>query len=337
MSEARITSEAELIALLAPLTRGAPGALGLKDDCARLTPKSGCDLVLKTDPVRAGVHFFEDDPPTAIACKSLAVNVSDLVAKGAEPVAYLMALSFPEAPTHQWVAEFVRGLHEAQTEFGCHLIGGDTDRAGGPLSITVTVIGEVAAGRMVRRDTARAGDAVYVSGHLGDAALGLMLHREARDGRMALRNRWGLADSAAIELMKRYMRPTPRLSLSAIVRDHARASMDVSDGVVKDLERMCKASGVGADVDADRLPLSPVAAGVLQRETDLFARVVSAGDDYEILTAVAPDQCAAFEAASASAGTPVTLIGQFRAGDGVAVTRMDGTAVTFDRKGWDHF
>ena len=173
MSNEHITSEADLIAMLTHLTAGAPGAFGLRDDCACLTPRPGYDLVLKTDPVRAGVHFFPDDPPAAIAWKALAVNVSDLAAKGARPVAYLMALSFPAPPTRTWVTEFARGLGAAQAAFGCHLIGGDTDRSPGPLSIGITVIGEVPLGAMVRRDTARPGDAIYVSGTLGDSGIGL--------------------------------------------------------------------------------------------------------------------------------------------------------------------
>lgn len=337
MSDARISSEAELIALLAPLTAGAPGAMGLKDDCARITPKPGFDLMLKTDPVRAGVHFFEDDPPASIAWKALAVNVSDLAAKGAVPLAYLMALSFPEAPRHVWVTEFVRGLAEAQAAFGCHLIGGDTDRAPGPLSISMTVIGEVPAGKVVRRDTAQVGDAIYVSGTLGDAALGLMLHREAREGRTMLREHWDLDDAKAVALMKRYMRPVPRLQLAKAVRDHARASMDLSDGVVKDLERMCKASGVGAQIDVDLMPVSAAAKHIFAKEPDALTRIVSAGDDYEILATVAPNATANFEAAVRASPTPMRRIGEIIAAQGVRVMRDDGSEIVFDRKGWDHF
>ncbi len=337
MSDARITSEAELIALLAPLTAGAPGAMGLRDDCARLLPTPGTELVLKTDPVRAGVHFFEDDPPASIAWKALAVNVSDLAAKGATPVAYLMALSFPEAPKHAWVTEFARGLAEAQAAFGCHLIGGDTDRAPGPMSITMTVIGEVPAGKMVRRDTAQAGDAIYVSGTLGDAGLGLRLHREARDGHTHLRDSFGLSDYDAVGLMKRYMRPEPRLDLAGVVRDHARASMDISDGLVKDLERMCKASGVGAVVDSVLIVWSRPLSTVLAKQPDVFTQLLSAGDDYEILAAVPQDQVEALRAKAKMTPTPMRRIGTIVEGSGVRVTRTDGTDIAFDRKGWDHF
>ena len=150
--------EEAIIHLLAPLARGAPGALGLEDDCALIAPAPGSELVLKTDPVAEGVHFLADDAPEDIAWKALAVNVSDLAAKAARPLGYLMALSFPEAPTADWVTRFAAGLEAAQASFGCHLLGGDTDRRPGPLTISITVIGEVEAGRMVRRGTARPGE-----------------------------------------------------------------------------------------------------------------------------------------------------------------------------------
>ena len=160
---------------LAPLAAGFPGAFGLQDDCALLTPEPGTELVLKTDPVMAGVHFFPDDAPDDIAWKALAANVSDLAAKGAQPLAYLMALALPVAPKHAWMQRFVLGLGQAQQAFGCHLIGGDTDRRPGPLTITPMVIGEIPCGQMVRRSAALSGDIICVSGSLGDASLGLAL------------------------------------------------------------------------------------------------------------------------------------------------------------------
>ena len=152
---------------LAPLAAGYPGAFGLTDDCAAFTPTAGCDLVVKTDPVAADIHFFPDDAPEDIGWKALAVNVSDLAAKAATPRAYLMALSFPEAPNRDWMQRFAAGLSQAQQAFGMHLIGGDTDRRPGPVTVSITVFGEVPAGRMVRRGTAKAGDLICVSGTLG--------------------------------------------------------------------------------------------------------------------------------------------------------------------------
>src|SRR6478672_5232842 len=180
-TESRVTGEEAIIqGFLAPLARGFPGAFGLKDDCALLTPEPGTELVLKTDPVAEGVHFLPDDAPGDVAWKALAVNISDLAAKGAIPIGYLMALSFPTPPSSDWLAAFAQGLETAQQEFGCHLMGGDTDRRPGPVTISITAVGSVPQGRMVRRNTARPGDAILVSGTLGDAALGLLLRRNAR-------------------------------------------------------------------------------------------------------------------------------------------------------------
>lgn len=337
MDTTPLASEAELIALLRPLTVGAPGAFGLRDDCAQLTPRPGFDLVLKTDPIRGGVHFFADDPPASIAAKALAVNVSDLAAKGAKPIAYLMALSFPEAPSRGWLQQFAGGLQLAQTLYNCHLIGGDTDRAPGPLSVAITVIGEVPEGRMVRRDTARAGDAIYLSGTIGVAGLGLQLRAEQRDGRDDLARRWGLSEGHRIALIKRYLQPEPRLGLADAVRAYASAAMDVSDGLVKDLERMCLAPGVGATVDATAIRFSTAGDAIVVKYPEMLATLITAGDDYEILAAVPPSQTAAFEAAAAASVMSIARIGTFTAEPGVTVRRADGSAMTFDRKGWDHF
>lgn len=222
-----LQGEEGIIALLAPLTRGHAGAFGLKDDCALLTPEPGTDLVLKTDPVAEGVHFLSGDAPRDIAWKALAVNVSDLAAKSATPLGYLMALSFPAAPTAGWMTDFVEGLGMAQARFGCHLLGGDTDRRPGPLTISITIIGSVPRGTMVPRTTAQAGDTLFVSGTIGDAGLGLELAKNA-----ALQAVWGLSDAAADTLRQRYRRPEPRLALAAPLRHYASAAMDVSDGLV---------------------------------------------------------------------------------------------------------
>src|SRR5215470_16437162 len=225
-----IEGEEAIIRLLAPLTCGAAGAFDLRDDCAVLEPEPDHELVLKTDPIAAGVHFPASAAPADIGFKALAVNVSDLAAKGAMPRAYLMALSFPEAPRRHWLIQFRAGLHEAQARFGCHLLGGDTDRRPGPLTISVTAIGSVPRGRMVRRGTARAGDSLFVSGTLGDAALGLQLAKDAT--RAAA---WGLSQQMARHLCQRFRRPQPRLALAGTLRAHASAAMDLSDGLAKDL------------------------------------------------------------------------------------------------------
>lgn len=317
---------------LAPLAAGYPGAFGLKDDCATIAPPPGCELVVKTDPIVAGVHFLPDAAPEDIAWRALAVNVSDLAAKGAAPMAYLMALSFPEAPKRAWMARFAAGLGEAQRAFGCHLIGGDTDRAPGPVTVAITAFGTVPAGTMVRRGTARAGDQIFVTGTLGDAALGLALSKQP-----ALAQHLGLGSREAEHVVRRFLRPQPRLALGPVLRAHASAAMDLSDGLAKDCLRMCAASGVGARLDVGALPLSAALRSAIAAEGAYLATAVSAGDDYEILAAVLKDNAAAFVSAAAMLDFPVTRIGEMVAGHGVRLERPDGSELVLDRTGWDHF
>ena len=327
-----VRGEEAIIRVLAPLAQGFAGAFDLRDDCALITPAPGTELVLKVDPVAEGVHFLADDAPEDIAWKALAVNVSDLAAKAARPLAYLMALSFPAAPTADWLSRFAAGLAEAQARFGCHLIGGDTDRRPGPLTVTMTVIGEVEHGRMVRRGTARVGDTVFVSGTLGDAALGLALRKDP-----ALAAAWGLSPAEAEHLHRRYARPEPRLALAGALRDHASAAMDISDGLAKDLARLCAASGCAARVRFADLPLSSAAAKALAGDPTLIQRIVAGGDDYEILATVPAEQTPAFQAEAAAAGVPATQVGAMFAGAEVVIEDRNGQPLTLDRTGWDHF
>jgi len=326
--------EEAIIALLAPLTRGHAGAFGLKDDCALLTPEPGTELVVKTDPVAEGVHFLPGDAPQDVAWKALAVNVSDLAAKGAAPLGYLMALSFPEPPTTGWMTGFVEGLGAAQTRFGCHLLGGDTDRRPGPLTISITIVGSVPQGGMVPRTTAQAGDALFVSGTIGDAGLGLELVKSA-----GLQAAWGLSNAAADNLRQRYRRPEPRLALAAALRQYASAAMDVSDGLVKDLERMMRASGVAGHLVAADVPLSDPARAVLAHAPERLSQLITAGDDYEVLLALPEDRAGAFATAAAAAGIPVTRIGQVLPGPpALTVEGLDGKPLVLpERTGWDHF
>ena len=314
---------------LRALSDGWPGAYGLRDDCATLQPAPGHEIVIKTDPIRAGVHFFADDHPADIAWKALAVNVSDLASKAARPVGYTLALSFPEAPSATWLEGFSRGLGEAQRAFGCHLIGGDTDRAAGPLSLAITAFGECPVGRMVRRVTARVGDRIFVSGSLGEAAIGLRV-RQGRDLD-------GLSDHQAKAALDRYLRPQPRLGLLRALRGAANAAMDLSDGLAKDLGRMCRSGGVGAYVRLNDIPISKAALAVGDGSRLAARPTISAGDDYEILCTVPEGMCDKFVAASHAGGVNVAEIGSIIEGDALILLDESGSEVGWGGSGYDHF
>lgn len=326
----RIENETDLIqTYLAPLTRGHTGALNLTDDAAFLSPPAGCDLVVSTDPIIAGVHFFATDRADDIAWKALAVNVSDLVAKGAAPFAYTMTLALPEAPDRTWMATFSQGLAAAQAAFGCTLIGGDTDRTPGPLAVGVTGIGVVPADRMIRRGSARVGDHVMVSGTLGDAALGLKLLERPH----AIDD--GLTAGDKAFLVGRYLRPQPRIGLLDVLRASATAALDVSDGFLKDAARLT--GPLGLTISLERLPLSPSAQRMLEREPGLVTAILNGGDDYEVLFSVAPDDVGSTLKAAATAGISVSNLGVLKGDGGVQVVDRGGQTILPLQKGYDHF
>lgn len=328
----RVENETELIqTYLAPLAAREPGALGLTDDAAFFTPPPDSDLVVTTDPVIAGVHFLAHQHAEDIAWKALAVNVSDLAAKGAVPIAYTMALAFPEAPERTWMAAFARGLGDAQAAFGCTLVGGDTDRTTGPLSISITVFGAVPKGGMVRRGAAKIGDRIYVTGTLGDAALGLIVQRDPQ----AFESRLTRGDRDF--LSARYLRPSPRLELAPHLRMYASAALDISDGLAKDLARLAAGAGGKAAVALADLPLSPAARRVIRQDPAHMAAPISGGDDYELLFAVPDCNGVAFEAALGALPFAVTRIGTISKGRGVAIVDATGNPVALGAMGYDHF
>ena len=320
-------SEDDLIArFFAPIA--GPEGLSLRDDAALLTPPAG-DLVLTKDALVAGVHFFADDPAGAIARKALRVNLSDLAAKGAEPVGFLLALALPNDWTADWLEAFASGLGEDAALYRCPLFGGDTVKTPGPLMVSITALGRVESCRMVTRTGVEAGDALYISGSIGDAALGL----QDRLGRLP-----SFAPEHREHLLDRYLLPRPRLALSAAMAEFAHAGMDVSDGFVGDLAKMLRVSGVSAQVDLARLPLSAAARAVLAQDPAFFEIAATGGDDYEILASVGPLQAAAFEAAAAKAGVEVTRVGQALAGlQPPRFLGRDGVEIAFERGAFNHF
>jgi len=307
------------------------GAFGLIDDAAVFTPPDGCDLVLKTDGVIAGVHFFPDDPAETIGRKALRMNLSDLAAKGAAPRGFLLALAVPGGIGEAWLSAFAAGLGEDARFYGCPLLGGDTDKTPGPISVSIAAFGTVPHGRMVRRSTAKVGDSILVSGTVGDAALGLKVRRDPGSAQ-----RWRLSEREADHLKRRYLLPEPRNTLAEVVLRHASAAMDISDGLAGDLAKLCRASGVAADVDVTSVPLSAAARGVVAAEPALIETVLTGGDDYEILLTLSPERVNSFRSDAAAAGVAVTEIGAVRAGEGAHLIG-DGKALTFARPSYSHF
>jgi thiamine-monophosphate kinase len=332
--ESKTLNEDGIIArYFAPLTAGVPGAHGLRDDAAAITPPAGHDLVVTTDTLIAGVHFFCDDDPADIAWKALAVNVSDLAAKAATPIAYSLALALTRATEESWIAGFARGLGEAQAAFGIGLSGGDTTASPtGPLMVSITAFGSVPAGRMIRRGSAQPGGSLFVSGTIGDGALGLSVRAGTPESAA-----WPIGAEGRQTLLARYLRPAPRLVLRDALLAHADAAMDISDGLAIDCARMCAASGVSARIEAARVPLSEPARTVINADPALIEAVLTGGDDYEILAAIRAGEEEAFTSAAALAGIAVTRIGTVEApGTGLAIIGLNGAQMTLARLGYDH-
>jgi len=290
------------------------------DDAALLAPPAGRELVLTVDAMVAGVHFLPDDPPDLVGRKLLRVNLSDLAAKGAVPLAYLMTVSAPKGTPDAWFAGFAAGLKQDQAQYGVFLLGGDTTSTPGPISLSLTIIGHVAPGRAVHRDGARAGDEIWVTGTIGDGALGLQVAL----GR--------LADPTGF-LLDRYRLPRPRIGLA--LSGIAVAAMDVSDGLVQDLGHLCRTSGVAAVLEADAVPLSDAARAA---GPSSLATCLTGGDDYEVLMAVPPNRADALRAAAQAAGMAVSRIGVFTSGaPAVMVRDASGETLAIDKGGWSHF
>jgi|307.fasta_scaffold02967_3 thiamine-monophosphate kinase len=308
-----------------------PTAFGLGDDAATFTPPAGCDLVLTTDGVIAGVHFLPGDPPQSIARKALRMNLSDLAAKGATPAGFLLSIALPANTPESWIAAFAEGLGQDINHYGCPLLGGDTDRTPGPLSISITAFGTVPQGMMVRRASAKRGDIVAVTGTIGDAALGVLIHRDAD-----LAKKWRLSSAASEHLQQRYLLPQPRNALADALRAHASAAMDVSDGLAGDLAKLCRASGLAAGIEVADVPLSDAARAALSADPTLIERILTGGDDYEILFTLPAAKLSSLRAAAAHAGVPLAEIGQVTAGQGVRFLR-EGKVLSFAAPSYSHF
>ena len=317
-------SEFELIAryFSRPTAPDSRTALGVGDDCALMTPAPGMQLAISSDMLVCGRHFFPDADPFTLGHKCLAVNLSDLAAMGAQPIAFTLALALPEARA-DWLEPFSRGMLALADAHGCELIGGDTTK--GPLTISITVFGEVPPQQALRRDAARAGDDLWVSGTLGDARLALAAYRQE----CALN-----ADELALAAPRMHA-PTPRVALGLALRGIAHAAIDISDGLAGDLGHILQRSRVGATLDVDALP-----AGAALQQRDLHLRrrfTLSGGDDYELCFSAPVRQRDAVYKAAQAAGTAVTRIGSIDAAPGLRLLDASGEALQETPDSFDHF
>ncbi len=300
----------------APLAGDA--ALNLTDDAAVFTPPKNRELVISADAIVETVHFLPNDPPGLVARKLLRVNLSDLAAMGATPLSYLLTISARRDTPRPWFAAFAEGLAADQENFKIHLIGGDTTSTPGPISLTATIIGHVAPGTALRRTGAAAGDGLWVTGTIGDAALGLL----------ALQ---GQIPDPTGHLSERYHLPRPRLGLT--LHGIARAGMDISDGLLQDAAHLARAGNLAAEIEADKVPLSTAA-----RAADRLQTCLTGGDDYELLLAVPPESEPALRRESDRCGIQVTRIGRLLPGP-VEIRVLDsrGRPHPYATSGWSHF
>ena len=320
--------EFELIArYFAPLARTFRGAGGLESDNAFLPADARYDTSVKTDTIVSGVHFLADEAPERVAAKALRVCLSDLAAGGAVPFVYQLSLALPAGWRESWVRSFARGLAADQRRYGIVLCGGDTVVTPGPLTVTITAFGRVPRSKGLGRAGARAGDELWASGTIGDAAIGLLAAR----GKL---NRLGLRDRKFLE--RRYRLPLPRTALGRRLIGIARATADVSDGLLADAGHIAAASRLAVHIERDRVPLSTATRRALAADPGLWPTVLGGGDDYELVIAVSPRRARALINAARLADVEVTRIGRFASGRGVRLTAAGG-AVAVPQAGYVHF
>jgi thiamine-monophosphate kinase len=315
-------SEFDLIKQYFKRVRPGRAVLGIGDDCALLAPTPGSRMAISSDMLVEGRHFFAGADARMLGHKCLAVNLSDLAAMGARPVAFTLALALPAADP-AWLAEFSAGLFALADAHDCELIGGDTTK--GPLNICITIFGELPAGQGLRRDAAQVGDDIWISGSLGDARLALACYWKDCE----------LAPEALALAAPRMHTPTPRVALGRALLPLAHAAIDISDGLVGDLGHILAASGVGATLDVDALPAGPVLA---QQDTH-FRRLFCAagGDDYELCFTAPPAQRTAIMAAAQQTATPVTRVGSIDAAPGLRLVDAHAQPLEMNIAGFDHF
>lgn len=296
--------------------------LGIGDDCALVVPAEHQHIAITTDTLVSGVHFPENTSPRAIGHKAVAVNLSDLSAMGAEPSWLSLALTLPHVDK-EWVSEFCAGVFELCEFYNVQLIGGDTTQ--GPLSITITAQGTIPLDKSVNRSGAKAGDWLYVTGQLGDAALALM----------NLQGKVSVSEASKGKIFNQLDYPKPRVLAGQALRDYATSAIDISDGLISDLTHICKASNVGANLNLESLPVSPIVMEALGKD-QAIETALTGGDDYELLFTVPEDNKVGMEITLLNIGVPVTCIGQINGSEKITST-LDGVSMNLQLKGFEHF
>ncbi|MBO6825712.1 MAG: thiamine-phosphate kinase [Sneathiella sp.] len=310
-----------------PLAASHPGTFNLTDDAAIFSPPSGKDLVVTKDAMVAGVHFLENDNPQNIARKLLRTNLSDIAAMGGKAYGYLLATAWPQDLDIQWVRDFAAGLADDQRIYGVTLMGGDTVKTPGPMTLSLTLFGTVPKGQRLLRSGANVGDLICVSGTIGDAALGL---------KAVLGEIPDISKNDSDFLENRYYLPRPRCLLGPRLLDLATSCLDVSDGLLADLGHIVSCSAVSGQLSIADIPLSDSVKTVLNAGQASFQDILSGGDDYELLFTIPSRKRDELQRLENECAVPISVIGKVKAGDGVHVLDENGALMSFARTGWQH-
>ena len=311
---------------LAPLA--SKDSFGLRDDAALLSVPTGCELVVTQDAIAETVHFLNSDPLETVAQKALRVNISDIVAKGAKPFAYSMALGMPDVWGEREMEQFANGLAKDQAEFGLTLTGGDTYRSPAGLCVSITMFGTVENGRYKSRLGARSGDILAVSGTIGNAAIGLKVATD----------QFSVAPEAHSFFVDCYRIPSPPVTLGPTIAEYATASMDISDGLLGDAAKLCRASGVTAQINRLDIPIDSQVRNLLNSDPELLRSVLTGGDDYQVLCTVSPENWEEFHQAASTADVQIRSIGQLTDAESEPVSLdMQGLEVSLGPDSYSHF
>jgi len=310
-----------------PLAASHPGTFNLTDDAAIFSPPTGKDLVVTKDAMVAGVHFLENDTPQNIARKLLRTNLSDIAAMGAKPYGYLLATAWPHDLDLNWVRDFADGLALDQLTYGVTLLGGDTVKTPGPITLSLTLLGTVPKGQRLLRSGAKAGDLICVSGTIGDGVLGL---------KSALGELTDINKNDSNFLKNRYFLPQPRCLLGPRLLDTASSCLDISDGLLADMGHILECSGVGGQILAADVPLSHSAKNVIAAGEVSLEDIFTGGDDYELLFTLPPEKIDELQRLERQCAVPMTIIGKIAEGEGLTVLDEKGASMVFSKTGWQH-